>query len=183
MDDDGSNITLVSTGTGRDTCSYYYPDGKNKGNFLIRFCRKARHFLHDHWTKTMPSFSWYELWLCVAYLQGTQLFVRNLSFQDMAIFIRNLETGSLKRLSHGVGYDAESTVSPDGTRASAFFINSLGKKVIFTSTRDGDLDLYTMNLDGSDIRRMTYTPGYDGGAYFSFNNKMMVWRADRYPST
>lgn len=36
-----------------------------------------------------------------------------------------------------------------------------------------------MNLDGSDIRRMTYTPGYDGGAYFSTNNKMIVWRADR----
>lgn len=27
MNADGSNITLVSPGTGRDTCSYFYPDG------------------------------------------------------------------------------------------------------------------------------------------------------------
>lgn len=88
--------------------------------------------------------------------------------QDMTIFLKNLNDNSFKRISHGSGYNAESTVSPDG------------KRVIFTSTRDGDLELYTMNLDGSDVRRMTYTPGYDGGAYFSFNNQMMVWRANRF---
>jgi len=33
--------------------------------------------------------------------------------------------------------------------------------------RDGDLELYTMRLDGSDVRRLTGTVGYDGGAFFS----------------
>jgi len=51
--------------------------------------------------------------------------------------------------------------------------------LFFTSARDGDLELYTMALDGTDIRRMTYTPGYDGGAYFSFDNSMLTWRANR----
>jgi hypothetical protein len=37
-----------------------------------------------------------------------------------------------------------------------------------------------MNLDGSEIRRLTYTPGYDGGAYFSNDNSMFTWRANRY---
>jgi len=36
-----------------------------------------------------------------------------------------------------------------------------------------------MNLDGTELRRMTYTPGYDGGAYFSFDNTMFTWRANR----
>jgi Tol biopolymer transport system component len=34
-----------------------------------------------------------------------------------------------------------------------------------------------MNLDGSDVRRLTERPGYDGGAYFSWDGKKIVWRA------
>ncbi len=48
---------------------------------------------------------------------------------------------------------------------------------MFTSTRDGDLDLYSMNLDGSDVKRLTDAPGYDGGAFFSWDGKKIVWRA------
>jgi Tol biopolymer transport system component len=36
-----------------------------------------------------------------------------------------------------------------------------------------------MDLDGSNVRRLTYTPGYDGGAYYSWDSSMLVWRANR----
>src|SRR5207248_8351534 len=62
-------------------------------------------------------------------------------------------------------YNAESTISPDG------------KRIIFTSTKDGDLDLYSMKLNGSDVKRLTREIGYDGGAYYSPDSKMIVWRA------
>jgi Tol biopolymer transport system component len=65
------------------------------------------------------------------------------------------------------GYDAEATISPRGDR------------IVFTSVRDGDLELYTMKLDGSDVRRITHTPGYDGGAFFSPDGSKIVWRASR----
>ena len=68
-------------------------------------------------------------------------------------------------LSNSPAYDAEATVSPTGDR------------IVFTSTRDGDLDLYSMNLDGSDVKRLTDAPGYDGGAFFSWDGKKIVWRA------
>jgi hypothetical protein len=51
--------------------------------------------------------------------------------------------------------------------------------VVFTSTRDGDLDLYRMDADGSHVRRLTRTPGYDGGAFFSPDCTHIVWRASR----
>ena len=73
----------------------------------------------------------------------------------------------LVRLTDQPGYDAEATICPvDGT-------------VIFTSDRDGDLELYTMRPDGTEVKRLTHTPGYDGGAFFSPDCSKIVWRASR----
>jgi TolB protein len=52
-----------------------------------------------------------------------------------------------------------------------------GKRIIFTSQRDGDLDIYTMSLDGKDVKRLTTEIGYDGGAFYSWDNKQIVYRA------
>jgi len=85
----------------------------------------------------------------------------------MDLYVVQTSTGYRTKLTENEAYDAESTISADG------------KRIVFTSDRDGDLELYTMNLDGTEVRRMTYTPGYDGGAWFSHNNKLLVWRAAR----
>jgi Tol biopolymer transport system component len=39
-----------------------------------------------------------------------------------------------------------------------------------------------MNIDGSELKQITNTLGYDGGAAFSADGKQIVWRASR-PST
>jgi len=49
----------------------------------------------------------------------------------------------LTRLIATPGYDAEAAISPDG------------KRIVFTSIRDGDLELYTMNSDGTGMERTT----------------------------
>lgn len=54
-----------------------------------------------------------------------------------------------------------------------------GKHVIFTSDRSGDIELYVMDADGKNVRQLTNTPGYDGGAFFSHDGKKIVWRASR----
>jgi Tol biopolymer transport system component len=71
------------------------------------------------------------------------------------------------RLTENAAYDAESTVcAKDGS-------------IVFTSTRDGDLELYRMDADGKNVRRLTDAPGYDGGAFFSPDCSKIVWRASR----
>ena len=59
-------------------------------------------------------------------------------------------------------------------------MSPVGDKIVFTSTRDGDLDIYTMNLDGSDVQRLTDEIGYDGGPFFSPDGTKIVYRA-RHP--
>ena len=83
------------------------------------------------------------------------------------IFTSKPDGSDLVQLTSEPGYDAEATVCPvDGS-------------IIFTSTRDGDLDLYRMDADGKNVKRLTHTPGYDGGAFFSRDCKQIVWRASR----
>ncbi|MFN2514405.1 MAG: TolB family protein, partial [Pyrinomonadaceae bacterium] len=50
-------------------------------------------------------------------------------------------------------------------------------KLVFTSTRDGDLDIYTMDANGSNVRRLTNELGYDGGPFWSKDGKQIVYRA------
>src|SRR5579863_4216411 len=81
------------------------------------------------------------------------------------IYTANRDGSQLKRLTNYGTYTAEGTLSPDG------------KRIVFTSLKDGDLELYTMNVDGTDIRRLTHTLGYDGGAWFSPDGNKIVYRA------
>ena len=43
--------------------------------------------------------------------------------------------------------------------------------------RSGDLDMYAMNADGEGTRRLTSLQGYDGGPFFSWDGKTIVYRA------
>src|SRR5512140_638293 len=36
-----------------------------------------------------------------------------------------------------------------------------------------------MDKDGGNVRRLTFTPGYDGGAFFNHDCTKIVWRASR----
>ena len=76
----------------------------------------------------------------------------------------------MKQLTTTPGYDAETTITLDG------------KKLVFTSMRDGDLDIYTMNADGNNVKRLTNELGYDGGPFWSYDGKQIVYRA-HHPKT
>jgi len=84
--------------------------------------------------------------------------------KSMDIFEANIDGSDLKRLTFSDGYDAEGTYSNDG------------KHIVFTSERDGDLELYIMDADGKNQKRLTYHKGYDGGAFFSPDNNKIVFR-------
>ncbi len=88
-------------------------------------------------------------------------------YKTFDVFVADLEGRITRQLTDAPGYDAEATVSPKGDR------------IVFTSDRSGDLELYTMKLDGSDVHQVTFALGYDGGAFFSPNGEWLVWRASR----
>ncbi|HLY12658.1 MAG TPA: hypothetical protein VKW04_25360 [Planctomycetota bacterium] len=133
-------LTRISTGKGRTTCGYYLPDG--------RIIYSSTHH-HGDEPPTPPDHS-------KGYVWGL--------YRTYDLFLRGTD-GSLTQLTDSDGYDAETTVSPDG------------KRLIFTSHRDGGIGLYTMNVDGTDLRKVNHRRGYAGGAFFSPDGQWIVYRA------
>jgi Tol biopolymer transport system component len=142
MGTDGSDVRLASTGTGRTTCAYFYPDDE-----WIVYAST-----HDDSTDCPPT------------PDRSRGYVWPI-YQAYDLYRSRPDGSELSRLTDSPGYDAEATISPTGD------------KIVFTSTRDGDLDIYSMNLDGTDVSRLTDEIGYDGGPFFSPNGTKIVYRA------
>lgn len=138
--------TLISTGKGRTTCSYFMPNDKS-----ILFA-STHHFMD-----TCPAVTPYNP--KAKYVWPV--------YPEFDIFISNKKGVIQKQLTDTFGYDAEATVSPKGD------------KIVFTSTRSGDLELWIMNIDGSGLKQITFGLGYDGGAFFSPDGSKLVFRASR----
>jgi Tol biopolymer transport system component len=159
----------VSPGTGKTTCAFFRPGSdevifasthldpeavaKQKTELEFRAAGKERRYSWDY-------------------------------DEQMDIFIARRDGSNVRQLTHAPGYDAEGSFSPDG------------KLIVFCSLRDAYPtnklsaadrqrlatdpawfgEIYLMKADGSNVRRLTYSPGYDGGPFFSPDGKRILWR-------
>jgi len=163
------DTTRVSPGIGKTTCAFFQPGtsrvlfasthldpqaaSKMKAEFEIRAKGPGRRYSWDY-DET------YDIFSCES------------------------DGSDLRRLTESRGYDAEGSFSPDG------------KKIVFSSIRaaySGQklappdqarlakdpayfADIYIMNADGSDVRQLTQTAGYDGGPFFMPDGQRIAWR-------
>ncbi len=91
-------------------------------------------------------------------------------YDSYDIYTAKPDGSDLKQLTDTPGYDAEATITRDG------------KKIAFTSMRNGDLDIYVMDADGSNVKQLTHELGYDGGPFWSYDGKKIAYRAE-HPKT
>jgi TolB protein len=109
---DGSDVRMVSTGRGRTTCAYFFPDGQ----------RILYSSTHEHSPECPPP------------LDRSQGHVWALDPYD--IFTANPDGSDLRRLTDHAGYDAEATISPDG-RSIVFTSTRDGDVDIYVMDADG----------------------------------------------
>jgi aminopeptidase YwaD len=86
-------------------------------------------------------------------------------YSSFEIYEAKPDGSDVKRLTTTPGYDAEMTWCHKGGKA------------VFTSMRDGDLDLYEWDAATGKVKRLTNAPGYDGGAFYNADCTEIVWRA------
>ncbi|MEW8412707.1 MAG: M20/M25/M40 family metallo-hydrolase [Candidatus Thiodiazotropha sp.] len=168
MDLETGDVEQVSPGHGKTTCAWIHPSrdkvlyasthedpearDKMQQELDFRASGKQRRYSWDY----DPNFDIYE---------------------------QVLTSGARKNLTQTPGYDAEAAYSPDGgqivfasnRRAYAGEMSEEEKK-IFEHDKSFMMDLYLMNADGSGLRRLTDSPGYDGGPFFSFDGARITWR-------
>lgn len=168
LDRESGDVERVSPGHGKTTCAWIHPDGdrvlfastqfdpeaksKQQSELDFRASGQQRRYAWDY----DPQFELVE-W--------------------------NRKTGSYKQLTQAMGYDAEASYSPDG-KWIAFSSNRAAyekpltprEKTLFENDPAVALDLYVMDSDGTNVRKITDVFGYDGGPFFSPDGKRICWR-------
>lgn len=91
MNDDGSDVRMISDGTGRTTCAYFLPNGK-------RVLYSSTH-LGSKDCPARPDFSQGYVWAV---------------YHTFDIFTAKPDGSGLKQLTNAPGYDAEATISRKG---------------------------------------------------------------------
>ena len=169
LDLESGDSRRVSPGMGKTTCAFFQPGtdrvifasthedaesaAKQKAEIEMRASGKQRRYSWDY-DSTMEIYS--------AKADGTDIV----------------------NLTKSPGYDAEGSFSPDGKQIvfcslrSAFPLEKLTPEQRARFEKDPAYwgDIYIMNADGSNVRRLTEAPGYDGGPFFSPDGKRIVWR-------
>lgn len=86
---------------------------------------------------------------------------------DREIYIKALKGGRETR----VGPGHQPSWSPDGTRLA------------FSRIADGNQDVYVMNVDGSDVRRLTTDAGYDSEPHWAADGQSIAFTSTRTGSS
>lgn len=168
MDLETGDTKRISPGQGKTTCAWIHPDGKRvlyastehdpaaldeqKAELELRASGKERRY----------SWDYDEYYDIIEY---------------------DTTTDQSRTLTTTRGYDAEGSWSPDGSLI-AFASNRSAYEEPLTDEQKKAFELdpawaneiYVMNADGSGVRRLTTTAGYDGGPFFSPDGKRICWR-------
>ncbi|MEN9318660.1 MAG: hypothetical protein RL712_1230, partial [Bacteroidota bacterium] len=178
--------TMVSTGLGRTTCSYFMPDNK-----------------HILYASTHEGDS-----ACPPNLESNGKYVWAI-YPDFDIYVADLTGNITQKLTNAPGYDAEGTVSPDGK--SIVFTSTLGydggaffspdsKKLVFRASRPQteeeitkykdllsrglveptNMEIYTCNVDGSDLKQVTQLGKANWAPFYHPSGKKIIFSSNHH---
>ena len=212
MNLDGTGLKLISTGQGRTTCSFFFP---NQSGLIYSSTHLA-----GSACPPKPDYSKGYVWPI---------------YPDYDIFRVNLDGSGLARLTDSPGYDAEAAISPDGKRivftsmrdgdlelyamnadgthvrrlthakgydGGAFF-SSDGTKIVYRAyhpkagpetreyeallklglTRPSRMELFVMDADGSNQRQVTDNSAANFAPFLHPNGRQIIFSSNLHDST
>jgi len=172
-----NNVTLTRLTAARDAYPYWSPDGKqivfqsdrhdvmmgDRDIYIMNADGSSiRRLIHREESDETPVWS----------PDGSQiLFSSYVTEENNELFIINVDGTGLTQLTDNPGRDGHENFSPDGTT------------IVFNSQRDDDgsleadnYEIYEMNRDGSDLRRLTDFPEWDTYPSISPDGTRILWR-------
>ena len=169
MDLETGDTSRVSPGEGKTTCAWIHPSGE-------RLLFASTH--EDPETRAKQEAELAQR----ASGQGSRY---SWSFDEhYDIYESDTRGNILRKLTDAPGYDAEGSWSPDGSlivfgsNRHAYQPGALDESAREVLEKDPSvfMDIYVMDADGGNVRRLTNSLGYDGGPFFSADGSRIVWR-------
>jgi Tol biopolymer transport system component len=168
LDLESGETSRVSPGIGKTTCGFFQP-----GNSRVLFASTHHDPGAEEKQKAELEFR----------ASGKE---RRYSWDydpAMDVFSADENGKDLQRLTTAEGYDAEAAYSPDGKQIVFSSLRSAYEQPLSPEDRarmEKDPawfgEIYIMDADGSNQRRLTNTRGYDGGPFFSPDGERIIWR-------
>jgi dipeptidyl aminopeptidase/acylaminoacyl peptidase len=201
--------TQISTGQGRTTCSYFLKDNKHilyasthkggidcppvpetKGKYLWAVYNTFDIYIADlkgKITKQLTNTPGYDAEATVS-PKGDKIVFTSDRSGDLELWTMDIDGKNQKQITFGLGYDGGAFFSPDG------------KKLVFRASRPTKedevkeykellkeglvapttMDIYTCNVDGSDLKQITFLGKASWAPFYHPSGKKIVFSSNHH---
>ncbi len=207
MDLATGDTALVSTGTGRTTCSYFYPGGDRiiyaSTHHVSEQCPAPPNMAMGYVWAVYPS---YDLWVADADGSnltqltetegydaeatispvGDRMVFTSVRNGDLDLYTMNLDGSDVRQITDRPGYDGGAFFSPDGTKIVWRASYPEGEELADYQRllaqgliRPNALEIYVANADGSEMVQVTDNGAANFGPYWHPDGERIIYSSNQ----
>jgi TolB protein len=207
MSADGSNARMISTGAGRTTCAYFFPNGRrvlySSTHLGARECPPRPDFSKGYVWAIYPSYdiftarpdgselrqltnvSGYDAEATIS-TNGRKIVFTSMRNGDLDIYTMDREGKNVRRLTNQLGYDGGPFFSADGKQIvyRAYHPRTEKEKLDYLGLlkqnliRPTTLEIWIMNADGSNKRQITQNGKANFAPYFFPDGRRIIFASN-----
>ncbi len=203
-----TDYTLVSTGEGRTTCSYFLPDGRiiygstHEGD---RACPDPAVF--DQGRYVWPIYDTYDIYMADADGSGAELLIGGPGYDaeatvspdgryiiftstrsgDLELWRYEMASGDLLQLTSSLGYDGGAFFSPDSkqivwrtSRPTGADADAYRSLLARGFVEPSSMNIFVADIDGSNVRQVTDLPGANWAPYFHPSGEEILFASNHH---